>query len=495
VNDFITRFGGGGTTHLAPFALVLLLIGIVLILFLPRKYVVIPFLLVSFFVPNGVNLVLGPFHFYALRILLVFGWIRILFGHRSSEHPFRLNPIDKSFLCYAISAAVIYCILWRQTDAFINRLGFLYTALGVYFFFRLMLEDRQDVVRVIKLLAFVCLVFAVGMVIERHTDRNYFSILGGIPDVTMVRDGMIRAEASFENAISAGIFGAALLPAFIGLWREKGARLFSIVGVLAACLMAYGSNSATPIMVCAAGAGALFLWPFRDSLKWFRRGAVAMIIGLQLVMKANVWALIERVRIGGGTSFHRYELVNGFIVHFFQWCLIGVRSTAGWGWFTFDQANEYVYVGANGGLLTFIFFIAILVYCCKGLGNARKAPGQDRATQWFLWGLGSFLFAHMVAFFGLSYFDQVQIQLYLLFAMIACITAPFWKTAQQTEPAEESYVRSPGWAPLRPRPQLKTQTSTVSKNVTEARPVGLLNRRLGRVAGAIHRQIAEDERN
>ncbi len=495
MKDFITRFGGGGETHLAPFALVLLLIGIVLILFLPRKYAVIPFLLVSFFVPNGVNLVLGPFHFYALRILLVFAWLRILFGRRSSEHPFRLNPIDKSFLCYAISAAVIYCILWRQSDAFINRLGFLYTALGVYFFFRLILEDQQDVVRVIKVMAFACAFFSVGMLIERYTGRNYFSIFGGIPDVTMVRDGMIRAQASFENAISAGIFGAALLPAFVGLWRQKGARLFSIVGIIAASLMTHASNSATPVLVLAAGVGALLLWPFRDSLKWFRRGAVVMIIGLQLVMKANVWALTERVRIGGGTSFHRYELVNGFIMHFFQWCLIGVRSTASWGWFTFDQANEYVYVGANGGLLTFIFFIAILVYCCKGLGNARKAPGQDRATQWFLWGLGSFLLAHMVAFFGLSYFDQVQIQLYLLFAMIACITAPYWKPAQQAEPAEAPYVRSPGWAPLRPRPQLTTQNSAASKDLTQARPAGSLNGRLDRLAGAMNRQIVQDKRN
>lgn len=457
--NFITRFGGGGETHLAPIALILLLIGIVLILFLPRKYTVVPFLLVSLWVPNGVTVVLGPFHFYALRILLIFAWVRVLFGRRSSEHPFRMNPIDKAFLCYAISAAVIYCLLWRQSDAFINRLGFLYTALGVYFFFRLVMEDQRDIVRVLKVLAFGCAVFAVGMVIERHTGRNFFSILGGIADVTMVREGVIRAQASFENAISAGIFGAALLPAFVGMWRQKGARLFSIVGIVGASLMAYGSNSATPILVYAAGLGGLLLWPFRDMTKWFRRGLVAAIVGLQIVMKANVWALIERVRFNGGNAFHRYELVDGFIRHFSQWALMGVRSTASWGYFTFDTANQYVYVGVNGGLLTFIFFIAILVYCFKGIGMARKSPETDLQTQQFVWAIGAFLFAHVMAFMGLSYFDQTLIQLYVLFAMIACLTAPFWESARQPQPSEAPYVRSPGWAPLRPRPEIKTRNA------------------------------------
>ena len=436
-DHFITRFGGGGETHLAPIALTLLLIGIVLILVLPRRHTVVPFLLVALFLPNGVDVVFGTFHFYVLRILLIFAWIRVLFGRRSSDEPFRMNPIDKSFLCYAVSAAVIFCLLWRQSEAFVNRLGFLYTALGVYFFVRLVLEDRRDVVRVIKVLAFVCLLFSVYMVIEQRTGRNLFSVLGGIPAFTAVRDGRIRAQASFENAISAGIFGAALLPAFVGLWQQEASdKLFAFIGVLAASLMTYASNSATPIMVYGAGLLGLLFWPLREQMKWVRRGIVVTLVGLQIVMKANVWALIERVRVGGGNGFHRYELVDGFIHHCFDWCLIGVKSTAGWGFFTFDTANQYVYVGANGGLLTFVFFVAILVYCFKGLGKARNASEGDQSEGWFLWCLGSFLFAHLVAFMGLSYFDQTQTQLYVLFAIIASITASVWQSVPRSEPAE-----------------------------------------------------------
>lgn len=435
-DHFITKFAGGGETQLAPIALLLLLIGIVLILILPRRHTVIPFLIVALLLPYGVDVVFGPFHFYVLRILLVFAWIRVLFGRRSTNEPFRMNAIDKLFLCYSVSAAVIFCILWKQSEAFINQLGFLYTALGIYFFVRFVWEDERDVVRIIKVLALLCLVFSVFMEIEQHTGQNLFSTLGGVPAFTLVRDGRIRAQASFENAISAGIFGAALLPAFVGLWREVSGKLFAFIGVVAASLMAYASNSATPIMVYGAGLLALLFWPFRDQMKWVRRGVVATLIGLQIVMKANVWALIERVSVGGGNGFHRYELVNGFIRHFLDWCLIGVKSTAGWGYFTFDTANQYVFVGANGGLLTLVFFIAILVYCFKALGKSRKVLEANRGEQWLLWGLGSFLFAHLIAFMGLSYFDQTRIQLYVLVAMIASATAPFGQPIPMPEAAQ-----------------------------------------------------------
>jgi len=435
--DWITKFGGGGDTLLSGLGLALLALGAVLILVLPRKYTVVPLLVVGLLLPGGEVLVIGAFHFQILRILLIFAWVRVLFGHRSSDAPFRMNPIDKSFLYYALSAAVIYCLLWRQSEALVNRFGFLYSALGVYFFCRWAMEDQRDVVRMIKTFAFVCLLFAVAMAIEQHTGHNLFSTFGGVPEMTGVREGKLRSQASFENSISAGIFGATLLPAFIALWWQKGsAKLFAIVGIVSSTVMTLTSSSATPISAYGAGIVGLCFWPMRDQMKWVRRGLVAMMMGLHLVMKAPVWGLIGRVTIVGGNSgYHREVLVDGFIRHFFDWCLIGVRSSAGWGFFTFDQANEYVYVGANGGLLTFVFFIAILTYCLKGLGYARRALEGNALDQKFMWGLGSALFAHMVGFMGLSYFDQTLTQLIVLFATISAATSPFWLPANERQAA------------------------------------------------------------
>ena len=437
---FITRFGGGGETHLTGIGIALLALGVILILVLRRRYTVVPLLLVGLLLPGGEEFVIGIFHFPVLRILLAFAWLRVLFGRRSSDEPFRMSPIDKSFLYYALSAAVIYCLLWRQSEALVNRFGFLYNTLGVYFFCRWTLEDTRDVIRVIKVFALICLLFAVAMVIEQHTGRNFFSALGGVAAITEIREGKLRSQGSFESSISAGIFAATLLPVFVGLlWQKGKAKLFAFVGIVSATLMTLTSSSATPVSAYGAGILALCFWPIRNQMKWVRRGIVAMVVGLHLVMKAPVWGLIGRVSIVGGNSgYHREMLVDGFIRHFFDWCLIGVRSTYNWGHFTFDQANQYVYVGANGGLLTFVFFIAILVYCFKGLGKARRALEGDRQARWLMWALGSCLFAHMVAFIGLSYFDQTLTQLYVLLAMIATATAPFWKGTADLQPAREA---------------------------------------------------------
>ena len=462
--DWTVKFAGGGETHLTGLGIALLALGVILILVLPRRYTIIPLLVVGTLLPGAQEVVIGVLHFQILRILLAFAWIRVLFERRSSGAPFRMNPIDKSFLYYALSAAVIFCLLWRQSEALVNRFGFLYNALGVYFFFRWAMEDQRDVVRTIKTLAFICLLFAVAMEIEQHTGRNYFSVFGGVPVMTEIRDNRLRSQASFENSISAGIFAATLLPAFVALWWKKGsARLFAIVGIVSATLMTLTSSSATPITAYGAGIVGLCFWHIRDQMKWVRRGLVAMVVGLHLVMKGPVWSLIGRVTIVGGNSgFHREKLIDGFIRHFFDWCLIGVRSSAGWGFFTFDQANEYVYVGANGGLLTFVLFIAILTYCLKGLGYARKALAGNRGDQKFMWGLGSALFAHMVAFIGLSYFDQTLTQLYVLFAMIATVSAPFWKSEPRPDVSGGTLRLQPiGSARLQPSPTLKSGNSTV----------------------------------
>jgi hypothetical protein len=466
MNNFVVKFAGGGQTHISPLGMVFLTAAIILILVSPRKYIIVPFLMVGLFLPGSEEIVIGSLHFFTFRILLIFAWMRVLAGRRSDQDKFHMNPIDKAFLYYALSSAIIFSILWMDLDAVINRLGFLYSALGVYFLLRLLQHSEEDVDRTVKVLAIICSAFAVCMLIEQQTGRNFFSVFGGVAEFTLIRDGRLRSQASFENAISAGIFGAALLPVFVGLWWKKGsAKLFSIVGIIATTTMTFTSASATPIMAYLAGLLALGLWLLRKHMRLIRWGIVSMLLGLQLVMKANVWSLIERVNVVGGNSgFHRYVLVDGFIRHFFEWCLIGVKSTASWGYFTFDEANMYVYVGANGGLITFVLFIAIIVYCFKGIGKAVQKVQDNPQNQKFIWAFGAALFAHMVAFFGLSYFDQTLISLYVLFAMIASTTTQAWAPVPVRQLVEPICRLSLHRMPVRsPRPALKSADLRGSK--------------------------------
>ncbi len=49
-------------------------------------------------------------------------------------------------------------------------------------------------------------------------------------------------------------------------------------------------------------------------------------------MKAPVWALIQRITIFGGNSgYHRYELINQAILHFWEWFLVGTKNPSSLG--------------------------------------------------------------------------------------------------------------------------------------------------------------------
>ena len=71
------RFGGGATeTLLHPLVAVEMVIAIILILCLPRKYAIAPLLFGVFTIPLGQVVVLAGIHFTVLRILILAGLVR-----------------------------------------------------------------------------------------------------------------------------------------------------------------------------------------------------------------------------------------------------------------------------------------------------------------------------------------------------------------------------------------------------------------------------------
>jgi hypothetical protein len=200
-------------------------------------------------------------------------------------------------------------------------------------------------------------------------------------------------------------------------------------------VMVITCNSSTPMLGYAAGVLALCLWPIRNWMRPVRWGIVITLVLLHLVMKNPVWHLITRIDISGGSSsWHRYMLVDQCIRHFGDWWLVGVKDTSVWGWDMWDTANQYVGTCDNSGLIPFILFLAILVYGFKYLGRARRAASKEPKRALFLWAVGSALFANVVAFFGISYFDQTIVAWYALLAMISVAVTQQKKKIAQPKP-------------------------------------------------------------
>jgi hypothetical protein len=172
-------------------------------------------------------------------------------------------------------------------------------------------------------------------------------------------------------------------------------------------------------------------------MRVFRWGFVILLVCLQMVMKAPVWFLISHVGgATGGTGWHRAYLIDNFVRHFSEWWLIGTRNNADWGYYMWDVDNAYVAAGVGGGLITFILFIAILVYAYKRIGMVRKLSERSPNDAHLAWAVGAALFANTVAFFGIFYFDQSIIAWYALLVMVA-VSAKFIPPKKTSESPED----------------------------------------------------------
>jgi hypothetical protein len=212
--------------------------------------------------------------------------------------------------------------------------------------------------------------------------------------------------------------------------------MLALAGAASAAIITITSASSTPILAFGAGILGIALWPLRNHLRILRWGMVAILAVLHLTMKAPVWFLVARVDLVGGSSgFHRAMLIDQFITHFFDWWLIGTNSNGNWGWDMWDTCNQFVTEGYTGGVATFACFIILLWLCFSRLGKARRASRKDKKIERFYWLLGVTLFSHVVAFFGIVYFDQTRVAWFALLAMITAVTAPVRALASVREDA------------------------------------------------------------
>lgn len=440
------------TTNIDSFGLTFALLMGLLMLVLPRRHALLPVVALVCYMTMGQRLMIFGLNFTMIRVLLLFGLMRVLMRGEVQSGTF--NRIDRILLWWVLSSIVSYTLLWGTGEAFVNRLGLAYDALGLYFIFRVLVRDLDDMRTVVRQFAWLVVPLALCMLIEKQTGRNPFGALGGVPPETLVREGVLRCQGPFAHPILAGAFGSALLPLFIGLWWQRSSRFLASLGMLAAATIVATAGSSGPVMAAAGGMLALWLWPMRWHMRSVRWVIVVGVLGLHLAMAAPVWFILDRIGVfGGSTGFHRAILIDHAVHNFSEWWLVGTRSTANWGYYMFDVTNQYVLVGVQGGLITLILFVAIIVRCFSAVGHALREWGDDhRTAQKLVWAFGASLLVHAVNYVSVPYFDQNIVAWYLLLAMIAT-ASQIPKAALQEANAPGNAGRAvltPGLSPARP---------------------------------------------
>jgi hypothetical protein len=433
-----------GGTFINGLGLGFTLVVCLLMLALPRRYALVPVIIMTCYMTMGERLMIAGANFSMIRILTLVGWVRIIV--RGEIRPLRLNAIDKAMICWILSGTLFYILLWQTTEALVNRLGHSYDVIGLYFLYRFLIRGMDDLKRTVRIVAILIVPLAVSMLMEKMTGRNSFAVFGGVMEFTRLRDGALRCQGPFAHPILAGTFGATLLPWFVGLWYQgKKYRVIAGLAGVSAVIITLTSASSGPALVAVAGIVGLLAWHWRRWLRTIRWVIALGLITLHLVMKSPVWYLLARVDVfGGSTGFHRAWLIDTAVKHFSEWWLLGIKDSGVWDPMLADVTNQYLAEGFRGGLVTMLLFILIIVLCFRAVGTvvSRSAEIESFSTRFTIWTFGASLFGHVLGYLSISYFDQNAVMWFLLLAMISTATGLTFSKRQAT-PVIEPEV----WAP------------------------------------------------
>lgn len=412
-----------GETILNPVSFSFVMIAGILLLFLPRRYAIIPFVMTALFVTSLQRIVIFSLDFNMLRIIVLFGVMRV--AARSEYRLITLTLIDKLIILDASLLILMFFLKSPTTAVFISCLGVAYTALGIYFLCRIFLQNIDDITIAVKAVVLMSIPVALFMVNELVTQKNFFSVLGGVPEITKIRGGRLRCQGAFSHPIMAGTFGGSMLPMAVGLWFLNGRnKLLSFLGVTSSTIITYASASSGPFLSYFAGLIALFGWRFRAQMRKLFWAGLTCLVGLHIIMNGPVWSLIGRASVvGGSDASHRVRLISKTVEYFHEWWLMGTYGSGHWGWGLEDVTNMYVRQCIAGGLSKIVVFVLIIALCFKTIGRAVKSIENPARTQRFIWAMGACLFSHTVAMIGVSYFGQSTFFWYLILAVISSLSS------------------------------------------------------------------------
>jgi len=416
------------TAHPLGLALVIMCVGATL--FVRRDYAIIPLMIMIMAIPSAQRIVIATIDFSFIRIVIIAAFLRVF--SRKENAGLTLKAPDTFIILWMVWGIFAYGILFGSASAFITRTGFMLDAVGSYYLGRIYIRNVPDLKRIMMVLGYASIPMFMLFTLERMTGRNIFAVFGGVPEITVIRDGRLRCQGPFSHPIMAGVFWAVLLPWLGSFWITKQIPRILLI-VFGVCILGIVINSAssTPVMSAIFGAFAMMIYVFRSYMSQLRWSVLALLIALHMVMAKPVWHLISRIDISGGsTGWHRYYLIDRFFRTFNEWWFVGTQSTDHWGVGLWDVTNQFVLEAVRGGALGLIFFSLLIYSTFKLIGRGIKASktGVDR---WIMWGAGSLLFVHCMTFLAVSYFGQMLDAFFLFLGASVSIAVTIIASSRQ----------------------------------------------------------------
>lgn len=407
---------------ITPAFLTLLFSLSVAVIAIKKKYIIVPFIIAMCFLPADKSILIGSLNFKALRILALVGFIKVYFVDYTK---LKLNTIDKLFIFYFLSGAIIYIMASQHRfEAFLWKGGVFIDSVMLYFVFRHSIKSKESIDLILKTFFWCVLGLLPFVVFEFFYTHNLFSVLGR--SAIVIRNGEIRAAATFSHSILFGSFAAAIFPI---LWADFTIKksLLKSIAILSCIFFVYACSSSGPIVALAVGICFLFFFRWKQKSIFLAWSLLFTAIFIHLVRVKSIWHFLYlRLPLkSSSTGFHRYLLTEAATKEFPNWWLLGYGDFGPqwhlkyWPWthahFT-DVTNHYILEGVRGGLLTMLIFMALCYMATKTLGKFSISQGTNQ-EQRIWWGFTVMMFVHCVTFLSVAYFGQITMLLFLSIAI------------------------------------------------------------------------------
>lgn len=439
-----------GKTTVHPVGLTMLLAAMAALMTVPRRFAPGVIIAMAALVPSAQRVVIAGLDFNFIRLLALAGLVRVLM--RGEWSNIRWNGIDTCAVFLAAFHLVGTVGTFGFGPATIGQIGADFEALLVYAVLRATLVAPSDLRSTLVVVAVVTVVAAPFFLVERSTGKNMFSVMGGVPAITMEREGKLRCQGAIAHAILAGCFFAAFVPIWIAMVVGSRKRALPLVASAAAAVIVVCCASSTPVVTLMQAALGWCFYRARYQLRLLWIGLLLLLTALHFLMQKPVWHLIARIDlVGGSTGWHRYHLIDAAINRIGEWFVFGTASTAHWGWGLEDVTNQFILDGVRGGLGATLALVVCFVlgfgYCGSWLRHARIARSRaaskvERAAilqnEALAFGVGVALFIHVGNFLAVSYFGQATVV--WLFVLACAASIPGWR---RSVPGTVSATASP----------------------------------------------------
>ncbi|MEZ4747636.1 MAG: hypothetical protein R3C41_16330 [Calditrichia bacterium] len=171
-------------TFIHPLVFFVMLSAGSLILCLPRKYAIIPFLFAAILIPVQQRLVIMGLDFYSFRLLLLFVIIRII--KKGEYRNFQLNTLDILFFAWAFASIITYTLLCKSAGALANVTGQTFDALGLYLLARIWLQNIEEIHIAIRSLLSLAIVLGAILALEYVYNKNLFMFLAVFRNIAWI---------------------------------------------------------------------------------------------------------------------------------------------------------------------------------------------------------------------------------------------------------------------------------------------------------------------